>query len=171
MTARDSFFKWLCYALGVLPVWILETMVLNRLPVWGVIPVLLPLAGAAVSLWEGPFSGSLFGLFLGLFADGLYPGTPGGMTLGLALLGCLCGLLAQYGLRQNYLGYLLCSALSLTLIDLVRVAWSFFSGLAPLPPLALLAGKEILWSLVFTIPIYPLFKWIHSRVGRKGPEP
>lgn len=166
MNGHGAIFKWFLYALGVVPVWILETMILNRLPVLGVIPVLLPLAGVAVALWEGPVPGGAFGLCLGVVADALYPGVPGGMTLGLALLGCLVGLMAQNGVRQNYLGYLLSSAVCMLLLDGIRVLWGAVSGLGPIGALALVGLKEALWSLCFTLLIYPIFKRIYKKTAK-----
>lgn len=169
MNGHGAVFKWFLYALGVVPVWILETMVLNRLPVFGVIPVLLPLAGVAVALWEGPVPGGVFGLCLGVAADAIYPGVPGGMTLGLALLGCLVGLMTENGVRQNFFGYLLCAGVCMLLMDGVRVAWGAVSGLGPLDALALVGIKEALWSLCFTLLIYPIFKRIHRKTaGSRG---
>lgn len=166
MNGHGTVFRWSLYALGVVPVWILETMVLNRLPVLGVIPVLLPLAGVAVALWEGPIPGGIFGLCLGLVADALYPGTPGGMTLGLAFIGCLVGLLAENGVRQSYLGYLLCSAICMLLLDGVRVLWGAVSGLGPMGALAIVGLKEAVWSLCFTPALYPLFRAIHRKTAK-----
>ncbi len=169
MTQRDRVLKWLVYALGVVPVWIAETMFLNRVPLFGVIPVLLPLTGAAVALWEGAFPGAAFGLCLGVVADAVYPGVPGGMTLGLALLGLLIGAVSQYGVRQSFVGYLLCAGLDLGMLELFRIAAALASGLGDniAGPAAILwvALKEALWSLAFTPLIYGLFKLIYSKVG------
>ncbi len=165
MTTQDSLVKWLCYALGVLPVWLAETQILNRVPLFGVIPVLLPLAAVAVALWEGARSGALFGLCLGVIADATYPGTPGGMTLGLCLLGFLAGAACQYGVRQTFVGYALCSAVGMGLLELARVGWCLFTKLGPLPAVALVAAKEGLWSLCFIPFLYPLFKAIYRKVG------
>ena len=46
-------YKWTIYGLALLPVWWLEVFVLNRFPVLGVFPMLLPLAGVAVAVLEG----------------------------------------------------------------------------------------------------------------------
>ena len=47
MTRRDLIHKWLVYALGLLPVWLLDAYILPRVPLWGTVPMLLPLAAAA----------------------------------------------------------------------------------------------------------------------------
>lgn len=165
MTQQDKRFKWLCYALGVIPVWLVETMVLSRAPLFGVIPVLLPLCAVAVGLWEGESAGAWFGLGVGIWADAIYPGLSGGMTLGLALLGWLTGLFSRHGMGQNYAGYLICATLSYGLMELCRVLSALLGGLGTAADVAAVALKEGLWSLCFTAPVYLLFRAIYRKVG------
>lgn len=167
MTTRDFCIKWGVYALALLPVWFLEAYVLNRFPVAGVVPMLLPLAAVAVGVLEGGVAGAGFGLFVGVISDAISPGTGGGMTAGLALLGAGAGLLAQYVLSQNLLGCLLCSLAALCLIDLVRVSWNLIQGSASLAALLRVAVPEILWSLVFVFPVYGIFRWVFRRVPER----
>ena len=56
MTTRDQVHKWFFYALGLIPIWVLDAFVLNRIAPFGVIPMLLPLAVAAVAvrIWLRP---------------------------------------------------------------------------------------------------------------------
>ena len=97
-------YKWTIYGLALLPVWWLEVFVLNRFPVLGVFPMLLPLAGVAVAVLEGTLAGAGFGLAVGVLCDAVYFGTRGAMTLGLCLLCCACGAAAQYALNQGFWG-------------------------------------------------------------------
>ncbi len=165
MTTRDQVHKWLIYALGLLAVWAAEALVLWRFPMFGVIPVLLPLAAVAVAFWEGARRGAVFGLCVGVLADAIYPGTPGGMTLGLCLMGFCVGAISQYGIRQTFLGYLLCAAVATAALELFRVLGLLLIQLGSPEALAWVALKEGLWSLCFTIAIYPLFKLIYDKVG------
>jgi len=50
VTTRDQVHKWFFYALGLVPIWVLDAFVLNRIAPFGVIPMLLPLAVAAVAV-------------------------------------------------------------------------------------------------------------------------
>lgn len=93
--------KWGVYALAILPIWFLEVYVLNRLPVLGVTPMLMPLAAVAAAVLEGATGGAGYGLFVGILCDAAYHGTNGAMTLGLCLLGMAAGALAQYALRAE----------------------------------------------------------------------
>jgi cell shape-determining protein MreD len=166
MTRLDFIKKWLLYGIALVPVWFLETLVLRRLPVWGVFPVLLPLAAAAVAALEGAVAGAGFGLAVGILCDAVYYGQAGGMTAGLALAGAAVGLVSQYGLRQNYWGFLLCSGGVLAALNLFRVLSRLLDGTASLLPLLKVAVPETLWSLVFTPVVYLIFRRVHRRVRR-----
>ena len=50
MTRRDLLYKWLIYALGLVPVWLLDAYILPRFPILGVTPVLLPASVVAVAV-------------------------------------------------------------------------------------------------------------------------
>lgn len=166
MTTKDFTIKWLAYALALLPVWLLESFVLSRYPLFGVKPVLLPLAAIAVSTLEGATAGAGFGLAVGLLFDAVTPGVPGVMILVLAALGLGTGLLAQYVLRQNLVGCFLCSVLALFCMDALRVGVRLLLKTAPLEPMLLVAAREIGWSLCFVPGIYLLFRWVFNRVPK-----
>lgn len=164
MTQRDFILKWLLYALGLLPILVLEVYILPWFPIFGIIPTLLPVAAVTVAVLEGPVAGAGFGLFVGVLSDALVPGLPGAMTFGLALLGLLAGTTARYGVRQDLLGCLICSAGALTAIGVLRVLFSLLRGLASLWALLAVALPEILISLCFLPLIYAIFRWIFHRV-------
>lgn len=163
---RSDVAKWLIYTLGVAVVWMAETLFLNRLPLFGVIPVLLPLTAVAVGLWEGVVEGAVFGLCLGVFADAVYPGLPGGMTLGLCLIGLLTGAMSQYRVRQNLPGYLLCAVAATAAIALTRTCAALLSHLGTVRDVLSLAGREMACSLVYAIPLYLLFHLLHRLIEK-----
>ena len=70
-------------------------------------------------------------------------------------------------LRQNLLGCLLCSLAALAFIDAGRIAARLLTGQAGLPAMLSVAGREILWSMVFVFPVYALFLWVFRRVPKK----
>lgn len=155
--------KWFVYGVALLPVLILEVYVLNRFPLFGIRPMLLPLAAVTVAVLEGGVAGGSYGLFVGVLCDALYHGQSGGWTLGIALLGIAAGVTAQYRVRQNLVGCLICSVGALLALDTVRVVWRLFLGVAPLGALLRVALPEIAWSLAFVFPLYALFHWVYSR--------
>ena len=58
MTRQDQIYKWFIYALGLLPIWILDAFLLGRYPLHGTKPLLLLLAVVAVSVLEGASAGA-----------------------------------------------------------------------------------------------------------------
>ena len=165
MTTRDQIHKWFFYALGLFLVWVLDAQILNRLPVLGTIPMLLPLAVVSVAVLEGAYAGAGFGMAVGLLWELAYPGGFGGLVLGMALAGMAIGALAQYALSQSFPGCLLCSAAILALLDLLRVLRGLITHAASLPALLQVAVPEFLYSLAWTPVVYLLFRAIFRRVG------
>ena len=166
MTRRDFIHKWTVYALGLLPVWLLDAYILPRVPLWGtVVPMLLPLAAAAVAVLEGAYAGTGFGMAVGLLWELAYPGGFGGQVFYLALAGMAMGAVSQYALSQSFLGCLICAAGTLGLLDLLRVAGRLLARSAGLSDLLEAAIPEFLWSLAWTPLVWLIFCAVHRRVG------
>lgn len=166
MTRRDFLIKWLVYALALIPVLILNLFLFPRIPLFGTVPALLPVAAMTVAVLEGPAGGAGFGLFVGILADALIPGIPGTMTFALSLLGACSGMAARYGVHQNLAGCLICSGGSLIVINLVRVMFLLLRDTAPLSVLLLTALGEVFWSLVFLPLVYGIFLRVFHRVPK-----
>lgn len=164
MARRDFILKWLLYAIALFPVLLLEVYIFPRIPIFGIVPSLFPIAAVAVAMLEGPVAGAGFGLFVGILSDALTPGTPGAMIFFLAFLGYATGIASRYGISQNMLGCLICSSSALFLINLLRIIISLFRGTASLWRLLAVAFPEILISLVFLPLIYGIFLWVFQRV-------
>jgi len=165
MTQRDYIHKWLVYALGLVPVWLLDACILPRYPLWGVTPMLLPLAAAAVSVLEGAYAGTGFGLGVGLLWELAYPGGFGGLVFYMALAGMAMGAVSQYALSQSFPGCFICAAGALGLLDLLRMARMLFINAADLSELLRVAVPEFLWSMAWTPLVWLLFRAIYHRVG------
>lgn len=166
MTTRDFCIKWLVFGLALLPVWLAEAFVFSRYPIFGIKPMLLPLAAVAVATLEGPSGGAGFGLAVGVLFDAYQGALPGVLTLILAGMGLCSGLLCRYFLRQNLVGCFLCSAMTLAVIDALRVLARLLGRVASPSLLLALAGKEILLSLCFVPLVFLLFRWVFDRVPK-----
>ena len=164
MTRQDRLRKWFSYALTLLPVWWLDAYILSRWPVFGVTPVLLPVAVTAVSVLEGVSGGAGFGFGAGLLWAA-YPGGHGSRVLVLTVMGMLTGALAQYALAQTLMGCLLCSAAVVAALELIRVAQELFFLRAQLLPALSSAIPQLLWTLCWVPAVYGIFFRVFSRVG------
>lgn len=165
MTRRDFIHKWLVYALGLLPVWLLDAYILPRYPLYGASPMLLPLAVAAVAVLEGAYAGTGFGLGVGLLWELSYPGGFGGLVFFLALAGMVMGGVSQYALSQSFIGCLICAAGTVGLLELLRIARGMLTNAAPLAALLEAAAPEFLWSVAWTPLVWLLFRTVYRKVG------
>lgn len=165
MTRQDWLYKWFSYSLALLCVWWLDAYVLSRFPVFGVTPVLLPVAVTAVGVLEGVSGGAGFGLGAGLLWAAAYPGSQGGRVLLLTLMGMFTGALAQYALAQTLLGCVLCSAVALAVVELVQMAQELFFLRVQLWPALCAALPQLLWTLCWAPAVYGIFYRVFTRVG------
>ncbi|MCD8382969.1 MAG: hypothetical protein LUC30_08700 [Clostridiales bacterium] len=147
----------------------LERCVLNRLPLWGGTPLLMPLAAAAVGFLEGSGAGAICGLGAGL-ASALAMGSDGTALIWFdTAVGLVCGFTLDRALGRTFPGYLLCALGTMLLWEgLQAVIHILFLGDAAVTVLAL-AGAEGGYSLLFAPVIYLVFRLLHDRF-RSEPE-
>lgn len=164
MTRQDFIKKWLFYGLALAMTAGLQGLVFSRFRLMGTVPVLLPLALAALATLEGAASGAGFGVAVGVFSmytDGSGPW----IILAASLGGLVVGLVARYVLRQDFIGYIICAVGLYAL----RLAWCvvprWLAEVAPLEVLLRVGVPEALWSLLFSPVIYLLFRFFYRRWG------
>lgn len=165
MTRQDWLYKWFSYSLALLCVWWLDAYLLSCWPLFGVTPILIPVAVTAVSVLEGVAGGAGFGLGAGLLWATAYPGSHGFRVLLLTVLGMLTGALAQYALAQTLTGCMLCSAAVLAVVELIRVIQELFFLRSQLWPALWTAVPQLLWTLCWTPVVYGIFFRVFTRVG------
>ena len=164
MTRQDQIYKWFIYALGLLPIWILDAFLLGRYFHLGAKPLLLLLSVVTVAVLEGAYAGAGFGLAVGVIWALGYTSNSG-MILFLVLAGMLVGIVAQYALTQGFVGCLLSSAGVLLLLEGFHILWGLFSQLAPFPVLLQSALLESFMTLLWTPLVYLIFRAVFRRVG------
>lgn len=164
MTRQDFVKKWIFYGLALAIAAGLQGLVFARFRLMGTMPVLLPLALAALATLEGAAAGAGFGVAVGvvsMYADG----SGAWIILAASLGGLAVGLMAQYVLRQDFIGYIICSLG----IYALRLAWCvlprWLEQIAPLEVLLRVGVPELLWSLALSPVIYLLFRFMYRRWG------
>ncbi len=166
MTKRDLCQKWLVYALGLFPLWLLDCYVLCRYPVLGVTPILLPLTVAAVATMEGQMSGGIFGMCVGFLWETTYPQGVGAMIFILTLFGYLAGSSMQYVLKKGFFGYFVSSLLTLLAVEALIVLFWLFSGKVNYLQILPQAGKQVLLTMAYSPLVYWVFRKIYHKVSR-----
>lgn len=165
MTRRNLIHKWSVYGLGLVLVWLLDGCILPRYPLFGTIPMLLPLAATAVAVLEGAYGGAGFGMAVGLVWELAYPGGFGGLVFGMAAAGLAAGSASQYILSQSYPGCLICSCGVLLGLEALRLFRGVVTDMAAFGAMLPVAGAELALSLAWSPVIYLLFRSIYRRVG------
>lgn len=166
MLARSAtIFKWTLYALAGLFWAAVQSAVLRRFTLWGVIPFLYPLIAAIPATLEGPAAGTVYALCTGVFCDLLLPSPiPCFYTLIFPLVGLVSGLLARSLIPAGCLcsaaaalpAYLLTGLFHCVVLwAQSRSAWA--AGLS-------VSFRELVVSLPWTIPMTLLFLRVYRRV-------
>lgn len=163
MTRRDTIIKWIAYGAALAVITIFNYYVLGPLPIS--LPRLLPMAAVAVGTLENPKFGAGFGL-----ASGLLMATIGHDTLLcipiLSAVGWLCGLLTRHVLRRDLVGHLICAVFVAVLWELAQVVSLAVFRNAPLSLVLRVAGPELLWTLLFSFPVYWAARFCCIHYGR-----
>ena len=165
MTRANLIYKWSVYALALLPIWLLDSEILSFYPLFGVVPILLPLATVAVSVLEGSYAGARFGFAVGLLWATAYPGGHGDRIILLTLVGIFVGILSQYVLSQTFLGYFLCSLGALFARALLQIVIALFVRISSPYIVLELVCIELIWTMCWTPLVYLVFRMAYRRVG------
>lgn len=151
---------WTAYAVGTL-VTCFVTMILADL---GLDVAVLPALAAFVGVQEGGFAGGMFGLAVGVF--GWLTGQGAECIFCCAAAGVLCGGWEGRHLRRFGWPCLISAGVALLGSELVKVVlWLLFES-AKARTLLIVAGRELLWSMLVAALMCPLFLFIHRRLGR-----
>ena len=163
MTRRDLTLKWIAYLVGLAVITIFNYNLLSWLPIS--LPLLLPMAAVAVGTLEGPKFGAGFGI-----AIGLVMATVGHRSLiciaVLALFGWLSGILTVHALRRDLVGHIICAVGVMILWEAWQVGIRLLSHTATFTLLLKVALPELLWTLIFSFPVYWVFRFCCVHYGR-----
>ncbi len=145
--------------------YILQSTVFTHVTLMGVKPLILPVAVAGVSLFLGRTDGGVFGLFAGMLMDMSYNQITAQFTILLTLLGIFLGVLSDTVLVQGFPSFLVSSLIGLTLISAYQALSLAILRGAPLSVMAVIGLRQSLYSLVFTIPIYYISRFLCRVIG------
>ena len=160
----------IAYGLMLVVLFVLQDMVLVRIPVLGVRPMLVPSAVVAVGLFEGGLWGGMVGLVAGIFSDIAYANSVALFTV----------LLRKYMLHKGLVSFIALSLLTLAVIALCQMfPFLFFLDEDVRAFRAALLGSggdwpvwrtgliQVLYSLILGMIVYVPCKLIASRpMGR-----
>ena len=145
--------KILRYALFVFLTLMAQNMVFGRLRLFGVSPMILPAAAAALGMFEGATWGPVICLFMGYFADMSFVENSIFFLLLLPLLSLLSAFVSQFFINRRFFAFMGLALLSLLITSALQIvktmandSWS--------TQLLLVGIFQTLWSLPFSALAY-----------------
>ncbi len=142
------------YALLFVVLFVLQELIVSHIRVMGVRALLVPAAVVAIGLLDGGGWGGFMGLAAGFFCDMGYTEQTVLFTVLFPALGFFCGVLGKYLLRKGFLSYMTLCALCLALVTLCQM-FRFLFFTATDPAVVYRIGLiQLLYSLVWAIPVY-----------------
>lgn len=164
LVRNEVIFKWFLYALAAVLCLFVQTALLQRIQIWGVIPFLYPLLAAIPATWESPTAGTIFSIAIGVSCDLLLPGPiPCFYTLVFPFVGLLASLLAQGVLRAGFLCSLVSAAAAFFLTDFFHCFLFWLNGHPAWETGAFLALREFCVTVPLTVPMTFLFRAVFRR--------
>ena len=163
MTRRDIIVKWIAYLLILWLPAMVNYYVLPSLPI--PIPLLLPVLAVAGGTLEGAPFGATYGMVCGALLSGLsYRSAL--CIAALSAFGWIAGLIAQYVLRRDVWGHLICSVVMLVLWECWEVGARVLRNVAAPEVLLRVGAHELLCSLLFILPVYWVGRFCCVHYGR-----
>lgn len=165
MLARnETIIKWILYAAAAVVCFFLQTAVLQRVTIWGIIPFLYPALAAVPATYEGPVFGSVFALGVGVVCDLILPGSvPCFYTLLFPPVGVCAGLLSRSLLPAGVLCSAATTAIAVVVTDLAHGLVLWFAGKAAWSAAFYLLVRELCLALPLALLITPLFAAVYRK--------
>jgi len=146
---------------------LIQETVLSRIRPLGVGAMPMPALICAVGLFEGGLGGGVFGIFAGLLCDMAGSGTTVLLTVTLAVVGFLSGLLCEVLINRRFYSYMIIAALMLLLTALCQALPVWIYHGAAILPLLRTAALQAAWSVPFAVPSYFACRAIAGRRFRE----
>lgn len=162
--SNANLIKWLSYAAAFLVVFFFETCVLNRFPIHHGTPILAPLVVTAVALFEGPVNGAVYGLVVGFFCSAVYYRSGLMMLPVFTIIGALTGTTRTQRIGRSLFGCAICALAGLALLELCHIMVGLLFHGTALLAMVRVALPELIYSMVFLIPVYLLIRTVYRKV-------
>ena len=146
--------KALLYVPYLLIAYLLQATVFTHLPVFGIMPLILPVAVVGVAVNEGSVAGGIFGIFAGILCDVALNEPVMSFVVMLPIVGLVVGILAETMLSGGFPSLVLCSFGALIFCAIFQMAPLLLYEGAGFGALIATMIKQTVYSIFFTIPVF-----------------
>ena len=155
------------YGLMLVVLFVLQELIIQPVAVLGVRAMLIPAAVIGVGLFEGGLWGGLFGLAAGYFGDMGYTEQVVLFTVLFPTVGFFAGVLGKYMLHKGFVSYMALVLLALAITAFCQMFHFLFFTDTNNWAVLRTGIIQVIWSLVWAVPIYFPCKLIAARpMGR-----
>ena len=153
------------HALLLMTVYVFQGMIFPYLRLYGLVPLLLPIACTGVAVYQGRVAGGVSGLFAGILCDISFNEPVGLFTIVLTFAGIAVGALSDTVLTRKFGSFFVSSAAVLALCAFAQLfPLLFFESVAP-RLLLIIALRQTVYSLIFTFPLWFFVRSLGLRAG------
>ena len=142
------------YAALLVVVYIFQSMIFPFMQIAGLVPLILPIVSTGIAVSGGRMAGGVSGLFAGIFTDLSFNQPLALFTVILTLAGVGVGTVADTIFAKKFGTYFIACVAVLVFCALVQLMPHLIAGSAHILTLFNWALWEIVYSLIFTIPIW-----------------
>ena len=154
------------HAFLLLMVYVLQDTVFPYLKLFGLVPLLLPIAGTGVAVYQGRIAGGIAGIFAGILCDITFNQPVGLFTVLLTFSGILVGVLADTVIARGFATYLISCIAVLALSAFIQMFPLLFFERVTAMPLLIVAFRQTVYSLIYAIPIWFFVRALGKRAQR-----
>lgn len=156
-----SFVKAVAYALSLYILYILQAMIFPHIKLFGMKPIILPVAVMAVAACEGAIRGGMYGLLAGILCDMSFDNPALQFTIFMTAMGLGAGYLFETMLENGILPFALCTTVALLLCAVIQsfslLVYHGADIMAVLRTYLIQTG----YSAVFIVPLYYIIRQIN----------
>lgn len=111
----------------ILLMYLVQTLVINNISIFGVKPNLILISVIVVSLWFGLYKGSIYSVCIGIITDMLFYGNISFFTICYALTGSLVGLFSKYYRKENKIALVCVTVIATGIFEIIQFIIYFVS--------------------------------------------
>ena len=154
------------HALLLIVVYVFQSMIFPYVRLYGLVPLLLPVAATGIAVYEGCYAGGVTGIFAGILFDISFNESAGMFTVLLTIMGLLIGTLSDTVMTRGLATFLICCIVVLAVSAFAQMfTLLFFERIPPTPLLTTALGQTV-YSLLFAFPLWFFVRALGNRAQR-----
>ena len=158
------------HAILLMSVYLLQGVFFPYLKFFGLVPLLLPIVGTGVAVYQGRVAGGIVGVFAGILCDVSFNQPAGLFTVLLTFTGLFVGVLADTVIARGLATYYISCVAVLVLSAFAQMLPLMVFENVPPTPLLALGLRQTAYSLIFAFPIWFFVRALGKRAQRVSPS-